>query len=949
MSESLLPESASPKSIELPSDVIEALYRRYSHLNDNVSTSNYTSMFSKFRRVPLINRLLPRMDEKTVYLNQLLLEQKTAVTYNQWHSVSMKLDDLLDNNSWKEDPHSDAYDSNLIQTNLNEMKSAREAKDFKLLLYLIRTKWIRNLGNMGDISLYRHSHFGTKKLIEEYIDECIRSLDYLIYDKEVTLDDHYLLGMLIQTRKNIGRTALVLSGGSTFGVFHIGVLITLLEANLLPRIISGSSSGSIIASIMCCHTNDEVAGLLGIIAGRRFNIFGDESKNLDEKKGKLKRALGNLSHFLKYGTLFDVNGLKQTMIDFVGDLTFKEAYNMTGKILNITVSPASIHEQIRLINYLTAPNCLVWSVVCASCSLPGVFPSTSIYEKDPKTNEIHEWNNDTSIKYVDGSVDNDLPIMRLLEMFNVDNIIAVQVNPHVVPILRASISNIGGEVENELSSKFKYLLNNVYDFLTCEVIHYLQILNEMDIYKNFSNKMISILSQSYSGNITILPDVKISDFKNILENPTPEFLVDFIIRGERASWPKITVIRNHCGVEFALDKAISLLRGRVITSKSKETRVSSPHHLNAENQNLSKNSHYTLVNSPVLNLEQEAPLPRTPERTTNPSLFAPNFQRVNSGPINSFNKQKRNSLSSLNPATRQGKKVHLRGRGKSTTSLASMNDSSIQKLLALYPETRLRDEDDLGYESTDKPVNRSNTISAQMLQSMLQPSGIRKAKSSGNFQNNDEKSPDRVKSGLKYQSERIPFYKNNPYLETDGKDKAQIPKETFNEQEAKSHANFPSISRSNSMKSNRSSHVGLNRLKDGSLSKSQNGSAYNLKEFKAEFFKSLNSPDIRRPLKNNRRESFGSLSFSPIDKIEPEEDSEIINYEPYGKTNSSNDRGVNALSETSNQHNVSYDDDEAATEVEDNIAAEKIAYKKSNGDPNTKGNEHENDTKLKQQ
>ena len=49
--------------------------------------------------------------------------------------------------------------------------------------------------------------------------------------------------------------------------------------------------------------------------------------------------------------------------------------------------------------------------------------------ENPKTNEIHEWNNDESMKYVDGSVDNDLPITRLLEMFNVDHIIAVQVNP----------------------------------------------------------------------------------------------------------------------------------------------------------------------------------------------------------------------------------------------------------------------------------------------------------------------------------------------------------------------------------------------------------------------------------------------------------------------------------------------------------------------------------------
>lgn len=247
-------------------------------------------------------------------------------------------------------------------------------------------------------------------------------------------------------------------------------------------------------------------------------------------------------------------------------MTFREAYNRTGKILNITVSPASIHEQTRLLNYITAPNCLIWSAVCASCSLPGVFPSSSVYEKNPKTNEVHEWNNDESMKFMDGSVDNDLPITRLLEMFNVDHIIAVQVNPHVVPVLKVSISNVGGDVENELSYKLKQSLNNVYDFVVSEAIHYLQLLNEMDIYKNLANKTVSLLSQRYSGDITILPEYKWQDFTKILTNPSHEFLLEFICRGAKASWPKMSLIENHCRVEFALDKAISVLRGRIVTS-----------------------------------------------------------------------------------------------------------------------------------------------------------------------------------------------------------------------------------------------------------------------------------------------------------------------------------------------------------------------------------------------
>lgn len=81
-------------------------------------------------------------------------------------------------------------------------------------------------------------------------------------------------------RQSFGRTALLLSGGGTLGALsmfpcafhvftpydmykflglnHIGVIKCLHEAQLLPRIISGASSGSIMASLVCTKTNDEL-------------------------------------------------------------------------------------------------------------------------------------------------------------------------------------------------------------------------------------------------------------------------------------------------------------------------------------------------------------------------------------------------------------------------------------------------------------------------------------------------------------------------------------------------------------------------------------------------------------------------------------------------------------------------------------------------------------------
>ena len=63
------------------------------------------------------------------------------------------------------------------------------------------------------------------------------------------------------------------------------------------------------------------------------------------------------------GALFDNQVLKAALRENIGDVTFQEAYNRTRRILNITVSTSGTFEMPRLLNYLTAPNVLVWSAV----------------------------------------------------------------------------------------------------------------------------------------------------------------------------------------------------------------------------------------------------------------------------------------------------------------------------------------------------------------------------------------------------------------------------------------------------------------------------------------------------------------------------------------------------------------------------------------------------------
>jgi predicted acylesterase/phospholipase RssA len=79
---------------------------------------------------------------------------------------------------------------------------------------------------------------------------------------------------------NFGLTALCLSGGATFAycksqeiqtrhidllsysVDHFGVVKAFLDANLLPRVITGTSAGALIAAMTCTHTDEELRAVL---------------------------------------------------------------------------------------------------------------------------------------------------------------------------------------------------------------------------------------------------------------------------------------------------------------------------------------------------------------------------------------------------------------------------------------------------------------------------------------------------------------------------------------------------------------------------------------------------------------------------------------------------------------------------------------------------------------
>ncbi|KAK4152210.1 acyl transferase/acyl hydrolase/lysophospholipase [Chaetomidium leptoderma] len=485
-----------------------------------------------------------------------------ARTLKEWEAAATELDRLEGNDEWKLDDATteSEYRPELIRAKLKDLDNARIDCDIDTMMYLIRTALSRDVGGMGDTDLYRNSYIGTKALIEQYVDSACQTIqsviDKSVYQTEV--DPRELLEGMVYARQNFGRSALLLSGGATFGMAHIGVLKTLFEQQLLPRIISGASAGSIVCAVLCTRKDDEVPSLIKAFPFGDLGVFENWNDTLSD----------HLRNLLTKGSWSDISNLTRVMRSWLGDVTFKEAYNRTRRICNICVSSSSIYDVPRLLNYVTAPNVLIWSAVAASCSVPLVFQGHPLLMKHPVTGAHDPWI-PTPQQFIDGSVDNDLPMTRLAEMFNVNHFIVSQVNPHVVPFLAKDEHTIPGQLrQTKTSQDRRQWLHDLTSIAKEEGLHRMHFLAELGVFPNLLTKLLSVMSQKYSGDINILPEISISDLPLMLKNPTPDFMLRNCLIGERATWSKLSRIRDRLAIELALDQAVHALRARVVFSGS---------------------------------------------------------------------------------------------------------------------------------------------------------------------------------------------------------------------------------------------------------------------------------------------------------------------------------------------------------------------------------------------
>ncbi|KAF8079418.1 hypothetical protein N665_1028s0004 [Sinapis alba] len=465
---------------------------------------------------------------------------RAALTYEEWAHAAKMLE--------KETPkmnESDLYDEELVKNKLQELSHRRQEGCLRDIMFYMRADLVRNLGNMCNSELHQ-GRLQVPTLIKEYINEVSTQLRMVCNSdslEELSLEEK--LSFMHETRHAFGRTALLLSGGASLGAFHVGVVRTLVEHKLLPRIIAGSSVGSIICSIVASRSWPELQS------------FFENSLHSLQFFDQLGSVFTIVKRVMTQGALHDIRQLQCMLRNLTCNLTFQEAYDITGRILGITVCSPRKHEPPRCLNYLTSPHVVIWSAVTASCAFPGLFEAQELMAKDrsgeivpyhpPFNLDPEEDTKSSTRRWRDGSLEVDLPMMQLKELFNVNHFIVSQANPHIVPLLR--LKDIVRAYGGRFAAKLAHLVE-------MEVKHRCNQVLELGFPLG---GLAKLFAQEWEGDVTVVMPATLAQYSKIIQNPTHVELQKAANQGRRCTWEKLSAIKANCGIELALDECVAIL------------------------------------------------------------------------------------------------------------------------------------------------------------------------------------------------------------------------------------------------------------------------------------------------------------------------------------------------------------------------------------------------------
>lgn len=349
-----------------------------------------TGMVTVSQFLKIVNSILSNFSSRSRLIRNLQKQQDEASSQDDWMDLAERIDNIQGNDVWRSDNNSQLYEGHRISARIDEFVHLMRRQDIFELMFVLRGGIGRNKFGLLHEGLFSKALAGTKVLVETYHNVVCASLDFVcdapVADGEPPIPTDARLAFFNETRHSYGRSALLLSGGAALGFYHVGVVKTLMENRLMPRVLGGSSAGSIVCAMVGTRTDEECANDLFNIRGTTapghsgrimLNFFrplhiprisNDEQKpkfSTEMQFGKVFQNTAGLFHDAKRtlqvfvpislrnftSVLYDILTLKTRPHEIlmsdtehfreclrvnVGNFTFQEAFDRTGRILNIT-------------------------------------------------------------------------------------------------------------------------------------------------------------------------------------------------------------------------------------------------------------------------------------------------------------------------------------------------------------------------------------------------------------------------------------------------------------------------------------------------------------------------------------------------------------------------------------------------------------------------------------
>ncbi|KAI3652236.1 hypothetical protein MP228_003539 [Amoeboaphelidium protococcarum] len=495
-------------------------------------------------------------------------QMHNAENYEQWQLVAREMDKYLQSDLWKSVPESAFYDHRLIKritrllmtyrqkvdplkrNNVNNVVQQLQVQDdggqaIRQLQRVLLDGGVKsNLGGIENSALYSRSYMGTKYCIDEHVEEVVQSLNTVKDSSQLSIEQKQRF--FKKCDKSYGRTALCLSGGACLGYYHLGVIKVLLENKILPKCIAGTSAGSLIASFTCVRTDQE---LMEELTPDLYRFFTACDQTMSSMMKRLRRD----------GSAFDpLVWIEKIQYITKGDTTFLEAYEMTGRILNISVIPIEEHSPAKLLNYKTSPDIVIWSAVLCSSAVPGILPPMQLKRKLPDGTIVTY--DEEGAFWRDGSIRIDVPIIALHQMFHVNYTIVSQVNPHIVLFFFDHRGSSGRPTAHRSGKGWRggFLASYMEHTIKLDLVKWLRTIRDLSLLPDGFKSvraLTSVFLQKFDGSLTILPRATWSDYLHILTDPSKERMERFFDRGQRNTWPKLSMIKNRMSIEVAIQEA----------------------------------------------------------------------------------------------------------------------------------------------------------------------------------------------------------------------------------------------------------------------------------------------------------------------------------------------------------------------------------------------------------